>query len=104
MNILRHISTIIFTPSIHSIHSKGPINRIYPTIACTRVFFRLEMVTSRLLELFIRHTCLIRNLSEGGKLKIAADMVQLEFAVTPLCRRFEELGHIYKQYRTFRYV
>jgi len=64
--------------------------------------FRLEVLASRLLELFVRLACLIRNLSEGGKLKMAADMSQLEFAVTPLCRRFEELGHIYKQFRAFR--
>lgn len=63
---------------------------------------RLEMVTSRLLQLLVTHVSLIRNLSEGGKLKIAADMTQLEFAVTPFCRRFEDLGHVYKQIRAFR--
>ena len=35
---------------------------------------------------------------------MAADMTQLEFALTPLCSRFEELGIVYKQYRAFRFV
>jgi len=63
---------------------------------------RLEMVGSRLLELFVRHASLIRDISEGGSLKLAADMAQLEFAVTNLCRRFEDLGKPYKLFRAFR--
>ncbi|XP_066933016.1 conserved oligomeric Golgi complex subunit 5-like [Clytia hemisphaerica] len=63
---------------------------------------RLKVLTSRVLQLFVRYACLTRQLSEGGKLKMAADMTQLEFAVTPLCKRFEDLGHEYKQYRAFR--
>ncbi|XP_057297247.1 conserved oligomeric Golgi complex subunit 5-like isoform X1 [Hydractinia symbiolongicarpus] len=63
---------------------------------------RLEMLACRILELFVRHACLLRDISEGGKLKMAADMAQLEFAVTPLCRRFEDLGAAYKLFRAFR--
>lgn len=38
---------------------------------------RLEHIASRVLELFVRHTSLLRTIGEGGKLKLAADMAQV---------------------------
>ena len=66
--------------------------------------FRLGLLATRILELFVRHACLLRDISEGGKLKLAADMAQIEFAVAPLCKRIEDLGPAYKLFRAFRYV
>uniref|UniRef100_T2M2V9 Conserved oligomeric Golgi complex subunit 5 n=1 Tax=Hydra vulgaris TaxID=6087 RepID=T2M2V9_HYDVU len=63
---------------------------------------RLEAIAARVLELFVRHTCLLRNLWEGGKLKLAADMGQLEFALSPFCHRIGDLGSSYKLFRVFR--
>ena len=68
------------------------------------IVFRLEMIAERLLELYVRHACLIRGLSEGGRLKIVADMTQLELAVSSFCRKFEDLGLSYKLFRAFRFV
>lgn len=68
------------------------------------IVFRLEMIAERLLELYVRHTCLIRGLSEGGRLKIVADMTQLELAMSSFCRKFEDLGSSYKLFRAFRFV
>ncbi|KAJ3050403.1 hypothetical protein HK102_012304, partial [Quaeritorhiza haematococci] len=35
----------------------------------------------RVLDFFLRHASLARPLSEAGKLKLASDMTQLEFAL-----------------------
>lgn len=63
---------------------------------------KLELFAIRLMELFVRHACLLRDLSEGGKLKLAADMAQLEFTITPLCKRFQDIGPVYKLFRAFK--
>ena len=63
---------------------------------------KLEVFALRLMELFVRHACLLRDLQEGGKLKLAADMAQLEFTITPLCKQFQNLGPVYKLFRAFK--
>lgn len=66
------------------------------------VNYRLHSIASRVLHVFVRHVSLLRNLGEGGKLRLAADMAQVEFAVGPLCRRVSDLGKSYKLLRSFR--
>ena len=44
---------------------------------CFFVFFRFEGIVCRTIELFVRHTSLLRAIGEGGKLKLAADMAQV---------------------------
>ena len=39
--------------------------------------YRLRGVCVRVLELFVRHVCLVRPLREGGKMKITTDMTQV---------------------------
>ena len=34
-------------------------------------------MASRVLEIYVRHVCLIRPLSEGGKMRITSDMAQV---------------------------
>lgn len=41
-------------------------------------------VVSRLILVFIRISCLLRPIGEGGKLKLTADMAALEYIVSPL--------------------
>lgn len=37
----------------------------------------LEAMCLRVLELFVRHICLIRPVKDGGKMKITSDMAQV---------------------------
>ncbi|EDV25887.1 uncharacterized protein TRIADDRAFT_24290, partial [Trichoplax adhaerens] len=62
----------------------------------------LNSLASRVLELFIRHISLVRPISDAGKLKIAADMAQMELAVGSICTKLSELGKSYKVLRCFR--
>ncbi|KAK0167039.1 hypothetical protein PV327_004487 [Microctonus hyperodae] len=61
-----------------------------------------NIVASRCIELFVRHACLIRPLTEYGRAKLIIDFGQMEVAVAPLCRG----GHLgsleQQQYRTLR--
>ncbi|KAM9247539.1 conserved oligomeric Golgi complex subunit 5 [Leptosomus discolor] len=66
------------------------------------VFDNTEAMAQRAIELFIRNASLIRPLSEGGKMRLAADFAQMELAVAPLCRRVSDLGKSYRQLRSFR--
>lgn len=61
----------------------------------------LKKLASRLVMYFVRHASLIRPLGEGGKMKLAADMAQLEFAVTQLST-VKELGLPYQALRSLR--
>ncbi|XP_034719072.1 conserved oligomeric Golgi complex subunit 5 [Etheostoma cragini] len=61
-----------------------------------------ESIARRAIELFVRHTSLLRPLGEGGKMRLAADFAQMELAVAPLCRRVSDLGKPYRMLRSFR--
>ncbi len=37
----------------------------------------LRGVAGRVLEVYVRHVCMVRPLSEGGKMKITSDMSQV---------------------------
>ncbi|EZA54454.1 conserved oligomeric Golgi complex subunit 5 [Ooceraea biroi] len=61
-----------------------------------------KTVASRCIELFVRHACLLRPLTDFGRAKLLVDFAQMEIAVMPLCRG----GHMslleQQQYRTLR--
>jgi hypothetical protein len=59
-------------------------------------------VANRTIELFLRHTTLVRPLSNSGRMKIAADFAQLEMAIGPLCQRIGDLGKTYRILRSFK--
>lgn len=59
-------------------------------------------VASRCIELFVRHACLIRPLTDYGRAKLIVDFGQMEAALGPLCRG-GQLGLLeQQQYRTLR--
>ncbi|XP_060885394.1 conserved oligomeric Golgi complex subunit 5 isoform X2 [Labrus mixtus] len=66
------------------------------------IYESTEAIAQRAIELFIRHTSLLRPLGEGGKMRLAADFAQMEMAVAPLCRRVSDLGKPYRMLRSFR--
>uniref|UniRef100_A0A8C3G4K6 Conserved oligomeric Golgi complex subunit 5 n=1 Tax=Cyclopterus lumpus TaxID=8103 RepID=A0A8C3G4K6_CYCLU len=66
------------------------------------IYESTESLAQRAIELFIRHTSLLRPLGEGGKMRLAADFAQMELAVAPLCRRVSDLGKPYRMLRSFR--
>uniref|UniRef100_G3Q6C8 Conserved oligomeric Golgi complex subunit 5 n=1 Tax=Gasterosteus aculeatus aculeatus TaxID=481459 RepID=G3Q6C8_GASAC len=66
------------------------------------IYESTEALAQRAIELFIRHTSLLRPLGEGGKMRLAADFAQMELAVAPLCRRVSDLGKPYRMLRSFR--
>ncbi|XP_046728668.1 conserved oligomeric Golgi complex subunit 5 [Silurus meridionalis] len=66
------------------------------------LYDRTDAIAQRAITLFVRHACLLRPLSEGGKMRLAADFAQMELAVAPLCRRISDLGKAYRLLRSFR--
>ncbi|CAI8014355.1 Conserved oligomeric Golgi complex subunit 5 [Geodia barretti] len=84
-----------FTARIHSQHLS-----LYHCTA--EVEKQLREVSERVLELFVRHVCLLRPLREGGKMRVTTDMAQIELALTPFCSRPGELGRPYLMLRTLR--
>ncbi|XP_034194071.1 conserved oligomeric Golgi complex subunit 5 four way stop isoform X1 [Osmia lignaria lignaria] len=61
-----------------------------------------KTVASRCIELFLRHACLLRPLTDFGKAKLIADFNQIEVAVAPLCRGGQLGSSEQQQYRTLR--
>eukprot|EP00271_Cylindrocystis_brebissonii_P008357 TRINITY_DN22545_c0_g1_i1.p1 TRINITY_DN22545_c0_g1~~TRINITY_DN22545_c0_g1_i1.p1 ORF type:complete len:876 (+),score=237.99 TRINITY_DN22545_c0_g1_i1:407-3034(+) len=66
---------------------------------CTGLARRMA---SRVLLFFVRHAALVRPLSEAGKLRLARDMGELEFAVGQHIFPVEPLGPPYRALRAFR--
>ncbi|PKI55709.1 hypothetical protein CRG98_023925 [Punica granatum] len=66
---------------------------------CTRL---VRNMAARVLSFFIRHSSLIRPLSESGKLRLAHDMAELELAVSQNLFKVEQLGAPYRALRAFR--
>ncbi|XP_011631071.1 conserved oligomeric Golgi complex subunit 5 isoform X2 [Pogonomyrmex barbatus] len=70
-------------------------NQVVVTESC-------KAVASRCIELFVRHACLLRPLTDFGKAKLLVDFAQIEIAVMPLCRG-GQMGLLeQQQYRTLR--
>jgi hypothetical protein len=61
----------------------------------------LENLSSRIIVYFVRSISLIRPLGEAGKLKVATDMAQMEYAIAPL-KKANQLGNAYQILRAFR--
>lgn len=79
------------------------VNDYFRPLQCLDFLFdSTENIAQRAITLFIRHASLLRPLSEGGKMRLAADFAQMELAVAPLCRRVSDLGKAYRLLRSFR--
>ena len=61
-----------------------------------------KTVASRCIELFVRHACLLRPLTDFGRAKLIVDFSQIEVAVAPLCRGGLLGSSEQQQYRTLR--
>ncbi|KAK1128308.1 hypothetical protein K0M31_002778 [Melipona bicolor] len=61
-----------------------------------------KSVASRCIELFVRHACLLRPLTDFGRTKLMVDFSQIEVAVAPLCRGGQLGSSEQQQYRTLR--
>ncbi|XP_043800315.1 conserved oligomeric Golgi complex subunit 5 [Apis laboriosa] len=61
-----------------------------------------KSVASRCIELFVRHACLLRPLTDFGKAKLIIDFSQIEIAVALLCRGGQLGSSEQQQYRTLR--
>ncbi|KAG7197156.1 hypothetical protein KM043_007239 [Ampulex compressa] len=61
-----------------------------------------KAVTSRCIELFVRHACLLRPLTDFGRAKLIVDCGQMEAAVAPLCRGGQLGLSEQQQYRMLR--
>nr|XP_012235573.1 PREDICTED: conserved oligomeric Golgi complex subunit 5 [Linepithema humile] len=61
-----------------------------------------KAVASRCIELFVRHACLLRPLTDFGRAKLLIDFAQIEVAVAPLCRGGQMSLVEQQQYRTLR--
>ena len=59
-------------------------------------------LASRTLRFFVRHVALVRPLSEAGKLRLARDMGELEFAVGQHLMPMHALGDAYRALRALR--
>jgi hypothetical protein len=77
--------------------------RAFSPIA-TRVEERSRQAAAKAVRLFVRCVVLLPPpLSEDSKLRLAADMAQLEYALGPLCRLSETtIGDSYKELRSLR--
>ncbi|XP_053975408.1 conserved oligomeric Golgi complex subunit 5 isoform X1 [Hylaeus volcanicus] len=61
-----------------------------------------KTVASRCIELFVRHACLLRPLTDFGRMKLIVDFSQMEIAVAPLSRGGQLGSSEQQQYRTLR--
>ena len=62
----------------------------------------LAPIACRAIMLFIEHASLVRPLGESGMMRLVADFTQMEFALSPFCRRLTDLGKHYKILKAFR--
>ncbi|KAL5497180.1 hypothetical protein EMCRGX_G013605 [Ephydatia muelleri] len=82
-------------------------SRIYAQHMCQylcadTVHKQLLGVASRVLELLVRHQCLVRPLGEAGKMRLTTDMTQVEVVLSPFCPKIADIGQPYKMLRTMR--
>ena len=68
----------------------------------TGCFFRLQDLTVKVLELYVRHVTMLRPLGEGGKMRVTTDMTQIELALAPFHPKIADLGTPYQRLRTLR--
>ena len=59
-------------------------------------------MASTTIDSFLLHKCLISPVSSMGRRKIAADFIQLELAIVPICERMGDLGKSYQVLRSFK--
>jgi hypothetical protein len=63
---------------------------------------RILRMAGRLLDIFVRHACMINSIAEEGKMRLASDLTQLELALAPLGCNLAEVGASYRSLRSLR--
>ena len=64
---------------------------------------KCEEIVAFSIEAYVQNCCLVRPLGDHGRMRMTADMAQVELAVAPLCRnRLSELGATYRMLRSLR--
>ena len=54
----------------------------------------LKGVVGRVLEVYVRHVCMLRPLTDGGKMKITSDMAQVQYNIhVCVYGRTHQCGH-----------
>lgn len=70
---------------------------------------RNEVLVKRIVTVFVRHASMVRPLSEDGKVKLAGEITQFEFALSQFCNGIglkletnQVLANDYKTLRSFK--
>ena len=64
---------------------------------------KCEEIVAFCIEAYVQNCCLVRPLGDHGRMRMTADMAQVELAVAPLCKnRLSELGAAYRMLRSLR--
>ncbi|CAI5457681.1 unnamed protein product [Closterium sp. Yama58-4] len=96
----------IFAASLSGAAASGPLSpstALPPATVSEPVAQSLaKRLASRTLLFFVRHASLVRPLSEAGRLRLARDMGELEFAVGQHLFPTHALGASYRALRAFR--
>jgi len=97
-----HVELSLDHGKVYSYGCGGTLASLYPTIGSNRAI----QIAQRIMHVFMFLASLVRPLSEVGKLKLAADMAQLEFAVSQFVSEhgvtMEQIGDEYKALRAIR--
>lgn len=86
---------------------KGRVHQIHQTVIARLTCkdassVRILRMVGRLMDIFVRHACMIISLSEAGKMRLASDLTQLELALAPLGCNLAEVGQSYRSLRSLR--
>lgn len=60
------------------------------------MYFRCSDISIRCIELFVRHTSILRPVSQGGRLRLQADYLHLENSLKLICPQLSDLGRPYR--------
>lgn len=58
--------------------------------------FRCSEIAVRCIDLLVRHSSLLRPLSQGGRLRLQADYLHLEHSLHAICPQLPDLGRPYR--------
>lgn len=79
------------------------MNDYFKQLDCLNfVIDNTEAIVQRATEIFTNQARLIRPLGEGGKMWLATNFAQMDWAVGPLCRGVFDLGMSYRILRSFK--
>lgn len=63
-------------------------------------FCRCNEIAIRTIELFVRHSSLLRPISQGGRLRLQSDYHQLENSLKIICPNLADLGRPYRLFKS----